>query len=591
MNTPSDTTSRLRRMVYVLLIAVATAMVLGRILSAELVYEPTLSRNWPDDPGHPRRPWPATAPRAMPTFSSNDRSRWAAVRALVDQGTWVVGRRDKQVVIASAPAALAARDPLQLAVLLEAGYERRIKSDSGIIFEDGWQSVDKMLDPATLEYYSTKPPLLTFLAAGEYWVLKKAFGWSLQDATPGEERDERFAVVRVGLIAFNVVPFVVYLWLLARLAERFGATDWGRLFVVAAACFGTLVTPFLITLNNHTLATCSILVAVYATVRIQSSPSPQPSPPGGGEGRVRGWRWFVLAGFFAGFTAVNELPAFAFVVGLGLHLLVRFPRRTLLAFVPAVVLPVAALLALNYAELGNPWDIGYSKFGGPWYEYEGSHWRNLPDQSKRGIDWAKNKEGRGAYAFNLLLGHHGWLALTPVYLLGLGGMGWGVRCLLGGSPPQPQPPSPRVREKEERSPNNFSPEAEERIRESPPLTPSGEEGLGMRESEDNQLPPRLWTELAVSTLLLSLVVIGYYIFKSDNYGGWTNGPRWLMWLSPLWLLAALPIADRLGRCRWGRALCIILLVLSVLSAHYWDWNPWRHPWIYNWMDARGWVPY
>ncbi|HEY7152823.1 MAG TPA: hypothetical protein VH575_02590, partial [Gemmataceae bacterium] len=377
MNTPEKPTPPLRRLVYGLLIALAAAMALGRILSAELVYEPTLSRNWPDDPSHPRRSWPATPPRAMPTFSSNDRSRWAAVRALVDEGTWVVGRRDKQVVIASSPAALAARDPLQLAALLEVGYERRTKSDRGIIFEDGWGSVDKMLNPTTLEFYSTKPPLLTFLVAGEYWLLQKTFGWSLQNTTGGE-RDQRFAVVRVCLLTFNLLPFVIYLCLLARLAERFGVTDWGRLFVVAAACFGTLMTPFLITLNNHTLAACSIVVAVYATVRIQSD-------------SAESWLWFILAGFFAGFTAVNELPALAFLAGLGLHLLVRFPRRTLLAFVPAAVVPLAALLTLNYAELGDPWDIGYSKFGTEWYEYEGSHWRNLPDQSKRGIDWAKNK--------------------------------------------------------------------------------------------------------------------------------------------------------------------------------------------------------
>jgi hypothetical protein len=102
---------------------------------------------------------------------------------------------------------------------------------------------------------------------------------------------------------------------------------------------------------------------------------------------------------------------------------------------------------------------------------------------------------------------------------------------------------------------------------------------------------RLWAELAVSTLLLSLVVMGYYIFKSDNYGGWTNGPRWLMWLAPLWLLTLLPVVDRLGQRRWGRVVCITLLVLSVLSAHYWDWNPWRQPWIYNVMDERGYIPY
>ncbi len=191
MNVPADPTPPLRRLTYTLLIAVAAAMAVGRIFSTELVYEPTLSEDWPRDPGHPRRAWPAAAPRAMPTFSSNDRSRWAAVRALVDEGTWIVGRRDKEVVLTSAPTALAAGDALQLAVLLEVGYDRRIKSDTGIIFEDGWQSVDKMLDPSTLEYYSTKPPLLTFLVACEYGLLKKMFGWSLGGMT-GELRTTAF---------------------------------------------------------------------------------------------------------------------------------------------------------------------------------------------------------------------------------------------------------------------------------------------------------------------------------------------------------------------------------------------------------------
>jgi hypothetical protein len=505
-------------MVCVLLIVTAAAMAVGRVLSAQLVYEPGLSESWPNDPDHPRRKWPATAPRAMPTFSSNDRSRWAAVRALVDQGTWVIGRRDKQS-----------------------------GKDSGIIFEDGWQSVDKMLNPDTLEFYSTKPPLLTFLVAGEYWLLKQTFGWSLDDETPEGGRDQGFAVVRVCLLTFNVLPFVVYLILLARLAERFGVTDWGRVFVVAAASFGTLMTPFLITLNNHTLAACSVVVAVYAAVRILSSSS------------GANWTWFLVAGFFAGFTFTNELPAAAFTIGLGLLLLLRFVKRTLLAYAPAVLVPVAALGLLNWEVMGNPLDIGYSKFGTEWYEYEGSHWKPRPDQSQRGIDWAKNKENKGAYAFHLLLGHHGWFALTPVYLLALWGMGLGV-WRLGRAPDQP----------------------------GAPVTGQTNPSLALRAGNASS---RLWAELAVSTLLLSLVVIAYYIFKSNNYGGWSNGPRWLMWLTPLWLLTMLPIADRLGQRRWGRILCLALLACSVLSAHYWDWNPWRHPWIYNWMDARGWIPY
>jgi hypothetical protein len=524
----------LRRLVYPLLITVATAMAVGRILSAELVYEPSLSRSWPNDPGHPRRNWPATPPRAMPTYGSNDRSRWATVRALVDEGTWVIGRRDRQT-----------------------------GKDSGIIFEDGWQSVDKMLNPDTLEFYSTKPPLLTFLTACEYWLLKQSFGWSLSG-----EADHRFAVVRVCLLTFNVVPFVIYLWLLARLVERFGATDWGRIFVVTAASFGTLLTPFLITLNNHTLAVFSVVVALYAAVRILTS--------------AAGWGWFVLAGIFAGFTATNELPATAFVAGLGLLLLVYHAKQTLLAFLPAALLPVAALLALNYAELGE-FNFAYSKFGGPWYEYEGSHWRNDPGKPKRGIDWAKSKESKGEYAFHLLLGHHGWFSLTPIYLLALAGMGLGVRSLRAVSPSPPTPLPLRGRGE----PKTLSLSEGEGIQESP-SPPEGGRGVGVR---GEKTAMRLQSELAVATAVLSLVVIGYYVFKSDNYGGWTNGPRWLMWLSPLWLLTLLPIVDRLGHRRGGRILCLVLLAFSVLSAHYWDWNPWRHPWIYNWMDSRGWIPY
>jgi hypothetical protein len=88
-----------------------------------------------------------------------------------------------------------------------------------------------------------------------------------------------------------------------------------------------------------------------------------------------------------------------------------------------------------------------------------------------------------------------------------------------------------------------------------------------------------------------VIVIGFYLYKSDNYGGWSNGPRWLMWLTPLWLLTALPVVEWLGRRRWGRGLCLALLLLSVLSANYDSWNPWRHPWLYRWFEARGWISY
>src|SRR5262249_50223812 len=160
------------------------------------------------------------------------------------------GRRDGLWKERSAVLPLAAADPLQAAALSAVGQDYRgRRGDSGIVFEDGWGTVDKVLHPSRLEYYSSKPPLLATLVAGEYWLLKKLFGWTLTE--------NPFEVVRVVLTTINVLPFVLYLWLLGRLVERYGSTDWGRLFVMAAACFGTLVTPFLLSFNNHTLAAAS----------------------------------------------------------------------------------------------------------------------------------------------------------------------------------------------------------------------------------------------------------------------------------------------------------------------------------------------
>ena len=515
---------RARRLVYGLLITVAVGLTAGRIASAERLYEPSVHRG--ADQSVPRPPWPAQRPEPWPTYGSNDRSRWAAVRALVDRGTFVIGRRDRGVVLASGPAVLAARDPLGTLALLEAGYRARVGSDHGIIFEDGFQSVDKVLNPATLEYYSTKPPLLSVLVAGEYWLLKKAFGWSFVE--------QRWEVIRTVLVTFNLAPLVLYLVILAWLAERLGSSDWSRYFIVAAGGFATLVTPFLVTLNNHTLAAASAAVALYAVVRIM-------------EERAPGWL-FGLAGLAAGFTACMELPAGALAAGLFAYLVWRHPARAVLLFAPAALLPVAALLAANYVELGQ-WQPAYAKFGGPWYEYEGSHWRVPAGQVKRGIDFARrNGETRGVYAFHLLLGHHGLFSLMPIMFLAVAGMVIGVARLANARSQALSPPARRA-------------------------------------------PDRVMGLMALGSLVVSTVVIGFYLVKSNNYGGWSNGPRWLMWLAPLWLVCMLPALDALARSRSGRGLALALLALSILSMTYQNWNPWRHPWIYNWMEWRGWVRY
>ena len=84
--------------------------------------------------------------------------------------------------------------------------------------------------------------------AGEYWLLKHGLGWSITE--------QPWLVVGTIVLTVNWLSWLVYLLLLARLIELFGGSDWGRLYVLAAACFATLMTPFLISINNHTVAAC-----------------------------------------------------------------------------------------------------------------------------------------------------------------------------------------------------------------------------------------------------------------------------------------------------------------------------------------------
>jgi hypothetical protein len=494
----------LRRSAFLLLTAAAVAIAAAKTVGGENVFEP--SRYKPAEKGgygseHERK-WPETRPDPVPMFSSNDKSRWATVRALVHDRTYVIGKRTFP-------------DP----------NNPKAYKDEGIVADPAFKSTDVVLNPQTNEFYSSKPPLMAAIVSGQYWLLREAFGWDIS-------RD-RWLVIPAIVLTWNVIPFAVYLLLLGRLLDVTGKTDFGKLLAFATASLATFLTTFAGTLNNHTPAAFCVLFASYPLLRAIAE-NRDMTPAG-----------YACCGFFAGCAATFELPALAFVAALGVPLLFAHTRNTLLFFVPCALVPLLALYGCNYIALGT-FEPVYDKFGGPWYRFEGSHWSKIGTPAAQGLDF--NDEPTTVYAFHLLVGHHGWFSLTPVWLVALAGL---VMLSLRSAP--------AVR------------------------------GL-FGKAKGTGWTPELF---AAATLVVSVVVFCFYLTRTQsyNYGGNTSGPRWLFWLIPLWVLAVPYAADLMSRSAVGRLVCAVLLGFSVLSVFYPAWNPWRNPWILQFLEFRGWLRY
>lgn len=472
MNGPSDLQrDTLRRQVMVLLIVLSAGAMTGRVLAVNSVdriaLEARLYRQGRED-------WQ----QQRPFLSGNDRSRWCTVRALVERGTYAI-------------------------------------DDIHVL--PGWDTIDMVYHDG--HYYSSKPPLLATLLAGPYWIIHRTTG-----ATLGTHPYE---IGRAMLLLVNVLPLVVYFVLLARVVDRFGGTDWGRLFVVASATLGTFLTTFAVVLNNHTIAAVSAMGAVYLAIRIWYD----------GERR---WWYFAGCGSLAAFTAANELPALAFFALLTAALLLKATRRTLTAFLPGALVVTAAFFGTNYAAHGTliPPYAHRSAEGGEanWYDYtyerdgkvRDSYWNN-----RIGID--RGEEDPWRYALHVLVGHHGIFSLTPVWLLTLVGF-----------------------------------------------------GLHARRAD---LPLREFALFVAVLTVVCLAFYLSRPLVDRNYGGMTSGFRWMFWFAPLWLLVMLPAADACATRRWARGAALVLLGVSVLSATYPTWNPWTHPWLTNLMLHLGWVQF
>jgi hypothetical protein len=246
-------------------------------------------------------------------------------------------------------------------------------------------------------------------------------------------------------------------------------------------------------------------------------------------GERSNWR-FAVAGFFASFAAATELPAAAFLAISGCVLLWRFPGPTLRAGVPAALIPIALFVACQWVEYGK-FRLPYSEFGTESYEYEGSFWKYPLELDA--LNKPEHRESYPVYFFHLTLGHHGLLSLSPIFFFSL----LGCARLAG----------------------------------------RGDRSL---------------SSLARMTAILTAIVLGYYLWNPQgrNYGGSTQGLRWMFWLIPFWLIVLPEGLRGADDNRWLRRLSCLAFAISVLSVGYAMRNPWTHPWLLDLLERLNLYP-
>ena len=233
-----------------------------------------------------------------PFLSANDRSRWLTIRSLAERGTFAI---------------------------------------EDLAAEPGWDTIDAVVHPdknGELHLYSSKPPLLSILLAGPYWLLVQATGWTLGD--------HPFLLGRFMLVLYGLVPLGIIILASCSCIELIGTTDRGKIWSSATIAFGTLLTTFAVALTNHSFAAACTAISLYCVLVVTKK-----------EGRS--WLLFAAAGLTAGLAAAFDLPALAWTTAVVGILVLYDLRQTILATIPAVLVVFMAALGSNLLAHNTVW--------------------------------------------------------------------------------------------------------------------------------------------------------------------------------------------------------------------------------------------
>ncbi|MCS5630789.1 MAG: hypothetical protein NZ744_08155 [Pirellulaceae bacterium] len=481
---------------------------------------------------------------------ANDRSRWAAVVSLVHQGTWQIDDVD------------------------------RLRGPNG-----NWGTIDKVyhIDRSGEEhFYSSKPPLYILFIASQYWVLNRVFGvdmlvnplWAIK-----------------GLVFCNqVLLFGLFLWLYLKICQRFVKQRSVLICLGLTAGFGTFLSTFAVSLNNHLPAAVCVLSTVALMIRIECD-------------RNSSWIEYFSIGVMTALSVTFELPALSFLGLVGIWLLVRSPVQTLTFGVFGISIVAAAFLGSNYWAHGSLQPPYAHRSDGEVLAYLEQEDAALlvsgvvPDTlalfgEQTGEDVALPGMSDIVIEQHPSVGR--WrifdLQNTRRYALQQVGSVFEIRVWdnwydydVNGKPSYWLPGSASGVDLGEPSRLQYlihMTVGHHGIFSLTPIWIFSLLGIAVAWRD----PEPIWRQLAQVLLTLTVVLLLFYTMRplaDRNYGGVASGFRWFFWLTPLFLLMLIPAWTIIRKSIFLISLWGICLAISIYSGLHSFLNPWQHPWYFS----------
>jgi len=348
-------------------------------------------------------------------------------------------------------------------------------------------------------FYSDKPPVLSFLAAGPYFLMKNV-GLTFQN-------NEGLVYYLLTLI-FVGIPAAITVHFFNKSLKLIRLKKSARLRLAIALGAGTLLLPWATVFNNHVPAMALCFTSFYLLLKSKFQFNKKN---------------IFLAGFLVSLGATIDIitGGVFFVLFLIYILWNRFERKSIMIFLIGALPPFLLHCILNIQITGG---ILPAQFVPEYFVYPGSPWSA---QNLSGFLSHPDLTSLLTYAFHSTFGCSGFFSYSPVLLIFFFAL-------------------PQIRH-------------------------------------------RLQKE-GVIIILATIIVLGFYILKTDNYGGWSYGIRWWVPLIPFLLFFGSLYLQKQKSYRIFYLLLAISVVISAIGVI----NPWTNmglgpiPIVNNLKQLLGW---